>query len=80
LLFPGTFALLRTNTQVVDDGTLLARAGRGDEEAFAELYARHQGPLYRYASHMCGDAADDIVQDTFLAVIRRPRGYDASRG
>jgi RNA polymerase sigma-70 factor (ECF subfamily) len=64
----------------VDDGTLLARAGRGDEEAFAELYARYQGPLYRYASHMCGNAADDIVQETFLAVLRRPHAYDALRG
>jgi RNA polymerase sigma-70 factor, ECF subfamily len=64
----------------VDDGILLSRAGRGDQEAFAELYARYQGPLYRYASHMCGDAAADVVQETFLAVLRRPRGYDASRG
>jgi RNA polymerase sigma-70 factor (ECF subfamily) len=64
----------------VDDATLLARAGRGDDAAFAALYGRHQGPLYRYAVHMCRDAANDIVQDTFLAVIRQPRGYDKSRG
>ena len=64
----------------MDEGILIARAGRGDEEAFAQLYARHQGPLYRYALHMCPQAADDVVQEAFLAVIQRPDGYDASRG
>ena len=79
-LFGELFPPNRSIHLAVDDGTLLARAGRGDEQAFAELYARHQGALYRYALHMCREAADDIVQEAFLAVIRRPDRYDASRG
>ena len=65
----------------VDDAVLLERVQRGDEAAFAALYERHQRAIYRYAMHMCGpEAADDVVQDTFLAVIRRGLGFDAARG
>lgn len=36
---------------------------RGDEAAFAELYRRWQGPLYRYALRMSGQMtlAEDVV-------------------
>jgi len=65
----------------VDDRQLLERVRRGDEEAFATVYARHQSAIYRYALHMCGAAAaDDIVQDTFVALLRQPSGYEPSRG
>jgi RNA polymerase sigma-70 factor, ECF subfamily len=65
----------------VDDVALLERMRRGDAEAASALFARHQGPIYRYAAHMCGrDAADDVVQETFLAVLRRSGQYDAARG
>jgi RNA polymerase sigma-70 factor (ECF subfamily) len=65
----------------VDDVALLERVRRGDAEAASALFARHQGPIYRYAAHMCGrDAADDVVQETFLAVLRRSGRYDTARG
>jgi RNA polymerase sigma-70 factor (ECF subfamily) len=65
----------------VDDAGLLERARRGDAEAFSLLFARCQGPIYRYAAHMCGrEAADDVVQETFLAVLRGTGRYDAARG
>jgi RNA polymerase sigma-70 factor, ECF subfamily len=73
-----------TNSQCigeVDDVALLGRVRRGDAEAAALLFARHQGAIYRYAAHMCGrDAADDVVQETFLAVLRGSGTYDAGRG
>ena len=54
---------------------------RGDEVAFADLFARHRAPLYRYAVHMIGAAdADDIVQETFLALLRQRDRYDPRRG
>jgi len=65
----------------VNDAQLLARARTGDEQAFGELFARHQGAIYRYAMHMCGaETADDVVQETFLAVLKSAGGFDADRG
>jgi RNA polymerase sigma-70 factor (ECF subfamily) len=65
----------------VDDERLLERARRGDADAVSRLFARYQAPIYRYAVHMCGpDAGDDIVQETFLTVMRQPGRYDPARG
>ncbi len=64
----------------VDDAKLLRRACNGTESAFSELFARYQRRIYQYAARMCGRAAaDDVVQDTFLAVLRAER-FDASKG
>ena len=64
------------------DDVLIRRAGKGDEEAFALLYRRHQAPLYRFALRMTGNtwAAEEIVQDVFMMLMRDPRKYDAARG
>ncbi len=64
------------------DDLLLRRAARGDEEAFALLYRRHQGGLYRFALRMTGSAwgAEEIVQDVFMTLIRAPKKYDPERG
>jgi RNA polymerase sigma-70 factor (ECF subfamily) len=65
----------------VGDERLLERACRGDADAVSGLFAKYQAPIYRYAVHMCGrDAGDDIVQETFLTVMRRPGRYDPARG
>jgi RNA polymerase sigma-70 factor, ECF subfamily len=65
----------------VDDVRLVERMREGDESAFAAAFAAHRGVIHRYASHMGGAAtADDVVQETFLALIRQLDRYDASRG
>lgn len=65
----------------MDDTGLLGLARRGDETAFSLLFARHQRQLFRYATYMGGaDAADDIVQDTFLAVLRQKGRTDTLTG
>jgi RNA polymerase sigma-70 factor, ECF subfamily len=65
----------------VDDGTLLARARQGDEEAFSLLFARHERAVYRYAAYICGrEGADDVVQDTFLAILRQRERIDLPKG
>ena len=64
----------------VDDATLLRRARKGDESAFSELFDRYQRRLYHYAARMCGrPSADDVVQETFLAVLNAER-FDAYKG
>src|SRR5208282_3726157 len=64
------------------DDLLLRRAAKGDEEAFALLYRRHQGGLYRFALRMTGSTwgAEEIVQDVFMTLIRAPKKYSPERG
>ena len=63
------------------DERLLERVCKGDADAVSQLFARYQASIYRYAVHMCGrDAGDDIVQETFLTVMRQPGRYDPVRG
>jgi len=64
------------------DDVLLRRSAKGDEDAFTELYRRHQAPLYRFALRMSGNvwAAEEIVQDVFMTLIREPRKFDPERG
>lgn len=62
------------------DAALVEAVRRGNEEAFVRLYAAYQRPLYRYALQMCGaGAADDVVQETFLVLLRGER-FDPRRG
>jgi RNA polymerase sigma-70 factor, ECF subfamily len=64
------------------DDRLLRRSAKGDEAAFAVLYRRHQAPLYRFALRMTGHAwaAEEIVQEVFMTVVREPRKFDPGKG
>jgi RNA polymerase sigma-70 factor, ECF subfamily len=64
------------------DDELLMRLRNGDEQAFATLYRRRQGAIYRFALHMSAStaAAEDITQEVFLALLREECGYDRERG
>lgn len=64
------------------DDVLLRRAAKGDEEAFTLLYRRHQAAMYRFALRMTGNtwAAEEIVQDVFMTLMRDPKKYDEQRG
>src|SRR5882757_907615 len=54
----------------------------GDAAAFATLYDRRQGGVYRYAMRMTGSEsiAEDVTQDVFLSLIRDSQQFDATRG
>ncbi len=60
----------------------MRRLRKGDDDAFLEFYRRHQGGLYRYAVHMAGrpEAAADIVQETFMTLIRQAGRFDEQKG
>ena len=65
----------------MDDAALLTRASGGDEAAFSQLFARYQRQIYLYAERVCGCASgDDIVQETFLAVLRPSGRFDPAKG
>jgi RNA polymerase sigma-70 factor, ECF subfamily len=59
------------------DRFLVARLLRGDEEAFAELFDRNFGPLYRFALPRVADedAAEEVVQTTLCRAVRKLAGY-----
>jgi RNA polymerase sigma-70 factor (ECF subfamily) len=61
---------------------LLERLVAGDEEAFVCLYRRWRPALHRFALGMTGSppTADDVVQETFMVVMREAERYDPSRG
>jgi RNA polymerase sigma-70 factor (ECF subfamily) len=65
----------------VAEAELLLRAGRGDEAAFLLLYERHRTPVFRFACRMLGSApqAEDVTQECFLQVLRRPEAFRAER-
>jgi len=63
---------------VDDDRDLLARLRAGDESAFEALVTRHDGALRRVArTYVRTDAAaDDVVQETWLGVVRGLDGFE----
>jgi RNA polymerase sigma-70 factor (ECF subfamily) len=59
-------------TTTEEEVKLIARAKRGDMEAFEALYEMHKGPIYRTALAITGDrsAAEEILQETFLRAFK----------
>ncbi len=59
------------------DEELVERARAGDDAAFSELVERHHGAAYRVAFSMLqdDDAAQDVVQDTFIKAFRALGGF-----
>lgn len=57
---------------VREDAELVRLAARGDSAAWRTLTTVHSVPLYRYAWRIVGerDAAEDVVQETFLRLWR----------
>jgi RNA polymerase sigma-70 factor (ECF subfamily) len=68
-------------TELTDE-QLLAQALEGNEDAFAALYRRRQGPVYRFALHMSGSptVAEEVTQEVFIFLLQRGRDFDPERG
>ena len=64
-----------------DDVELLERIRAGDRDACVLIYARHRAPLYRFARLMLDDpcAAEDVLQDVLVVVMRGAPRFDARR-
>lgn len=56
---------------------LVARAQAGDEEALGALYRAFETPVYNLVRRMLRNAedAEDVLQETFLEVVRSIRQY-----
>lgn len=65
-----------------EDGTSAPPKNIRDDdptEIFAALFDAHAAGLRRYLARRVGDAADDLVAETFLAAIAGRSSYDPSR-
>ncbi|MEO8267614.1 MAG: ECF RNA polymerase sigma factor SigK [Ilumatobacteraceae bacterium] len=63
-------------------GTLLSRAGRGDQSAFAELYDQLASLLYGVVVKVVRDPSqsEEVTQEAFIELWRLAPRYDATRG
>jgi RNA polymerase sigma-70 factor, ECF subfamily len=66
----------------IHDDDLMVRLRAGDEEAFTFVFRRWQGPLFRFALHMCGNrtVAEDATQEVFMTLIRQTAQFDSAKG
>ncbi len=65
-----------------EDERCLAATSRGDRCAFAQLYDRHFDGLFSVADQIVRNREDaqELVQEVFAEVWRRPTSYDSARG
>lgn len=63
-----------------DDAELLRAHGAGDPHAFARLYDRYDRPCFLFIRRLLGaahgDAAEDLHQETWIAVSRNAAAFD----
>lgn len=61
------------------DAALMLAVQRGDREAFSELMARHQQPIYNFILRTLRDEteAEDLTQTTFVQVWKSAARYSA---
>jgi RNA polymerase sigma factor (sigma-70 family) len=64
-----------------DDADLLRAHLAGDRQAFARLYDRYDRPCFHFIRRLLGsaDAAEDLHQETWIAVSRNAAGFDPAK-
>jgi RNA polymerase sigma-70 factor (ECF subfamily) len=64
------------------DGELFKRALAGEEAAFATLYRRWQGSIYRFSLRISGSApiAEDVTQEVFLSLMDNTSRFNPALG
>jgi len=66
-----------------DDADLLRAHGAGDPHAFARLYDRYDRPCFRFIRRLLGaahgDAAEDLHQETWIAISKTVAAFDPGR-
>jgi RNA polymerase sigma-70 factor, ECF subfamily len=72
-----------TATQAIqEDAALLLLLQRGDESAMGQLYDRYSKVVYSVALRVLRDpaAAEDVLQEIFMQIWRKPESFVAARG
>jgi RNA polymerase sigma-70 factor, ECF subfamily len=65
-----------------EDTALLSRVGQGDENAMETVFRRYSGPVYSVALRVLHDTgqAEDVMQEIFLQLWRKPAAFIQGRG
>lgn len=66
----------------LDDGVLLERIARGEQNAMAVVFSRYSKVVYSVSLRVLRDtgAAEDVLQDIFMQIWRKPGAFLATRG
>ena len=66
-----------------DDADLLRAHGAGDPHAFARLYDRYDRPCFQFIRRLLGaahgEAAEDVHQETWIAISRTAAAFDPAK-
>jgi RNA polymerase sigma-70 factor (ECF subfamily) len=67
---------------LLDERELWKKISAGDAQAFNGWYRETAPRLRSFLCHLLGNlqAAEDVMQDTYTHIWRRPQGFDADRG
>ena len=79
---------MRTETPIASqvmgstDGEIVERLMARDEDALREVMSTHGSSVFGMAKRIIADAnwAEEVAQDTFIALWRRPGSFDPARG
>jgi RNA polymerase sigma-70 factor (ECF subfamily) len=65
-----------------DDGLLLRAVQRGEDVAMATIFDRYSMVVYSVALRVLRDpaAAEDVLQDIFMQIWRKPESFVSTRG
>jgi RNA polymerase sigma-70 factor (ECF subfamily) len=68
--------------QIGNDAEIVAQLRQGDKGALVRLYDEYAGLVYGVARRILRDAAaaEDVVQEVFLQLWRKPGSFDEQRG
>ncbi len=68
--------------QTSSDSRLILAVRLGDQQAMGELYDRYSSLIYSVALRVLGEssAAEDVLQEVFMQLWRKPAVFDAARG
>ena len=71
-----------TEIRTADDTAMFTRIGQRDENAMEAVFRRYSGPVYSVAFRVLRDSgqAEDVLQEVFLQLWRKPAAFVQNRG
>ena len=69
-------------SKAAEDAALLEKVEQGDQQSMGELFDRYSGMVYSVALRVLKDTgqAEDVMQDIFIQIWKKPGGFISGRG